>query len=201
MILLDALHGHHVYKRRVQILAGHLATRIPRDATVLDVGCGDGHLARLALRRRPDIRITGIDVLVRRTTQIPVVAFDGRTLPYPDRSFDVVMFVDILHHAEDPRGLLREGARVARQSVLIKDHTVSGFLARPTLRLMDWVGNARYRVALPYNYWTRDQWDTALATLGLSLADRTVQLRLYRAPLTWFFDRSLHFVARLDRRP
>lgn len=49
---------------------------------------------------------------------------------------------------------LKEAARVARHCIVIKDHTVTGVLARPTLRLMDLVGNAPHDVVLTYNYLT-----------------------------------------------
>ena len=65
--------------------------------------------------------ITGIDVLLRDHTHIPVVEFDGTTIPFPDRSFDTLVFVDVLHHTNDPVLLLREAARVARNTIVIKD--------------------------------------------------------------------------------
>ena len=43
---------------------------------------------------------------------------------------------------------------MAKHGLVIKDHTVTGLLARPTLRLMDVVGNAPHGVALTYNYLT-----------------------------------------------
>ena len=46
------------------------------------------------------------------------------------------MFVDVLLHTLDPMILLREAIRVARQTVVIKDHTLDGLLAGPTLRAM-----------------------------------------------------------------
>ena len=52
--------------------------------------------------------ITGIDVLVRDHTHIPVVKFDGTSIPFPDRSFDTLVFVDVLHHTNDPVLLLRD---------------------------------------------------------------------------------------------
>jgi len=67
-----------------------------------------------------------------------VETFDGKSIPYGDGSFDVVMFVDVIHHADQPMTLLREAARVARQAILIKDHLVEGTLAYLTLQLMDW---------------------------------------------------------------
>jgi len=72
--------------------------------------------------KRPRISIDGIDVLLRRDVAIPVKRFNGRSIPYGEGSFDVVMFIDVLHHAAEPMILLREAVRVARQMILIKDH-------------------------------------------------------------------------------
>ena len=40
-------------------------------STVLDVGCGDGSLAKLIRDRRPDVQVRGIDVLVRAWRAAP----------------------------------------------------------------------------------------------------------------------------------
>ena len=107
------------------------------------------------------------------------------------------MFVDVLHHAENPMILLREAARVARRIIVIKDHTIEGLLAGPTLRFMDYLSNARYGVALPYNYWRRQEWLDAFVTLGLKVEVWTSQLRIYPWFASWVFDRTLHFAVRL----
>jgi SAM-dependent methyltransferase len=147
---------------------------------------------------RPDLELQGLDVLGRPGTHVPVTVYDGRTIPYGDKSFDVVLFVDALHHTPDPMVPLREAARVARDAILIKDHLRDGILADRTLRLMDWVGNARYGVALPYAYWSRQQWLEAFARLGLTRSAWEVRLGLYPWPASWVFERSLHFIARLE---
>ena len=164
------------------------------------MGCGDGRIARSLLERRPDLTLTGIDVLMRKMTHIPVEWFDGSRIPAESGSCDIVTFVDVLHHVEDPMPLLREAIRVARQGIVIKDHTKNGFLAGTTLRFMDWVGNARHGVALPYNYWPRQQWHAAIESLGLTTKIWQSDLGLYPWPANWFFDRSLHFIARFDRQ-
>ena len=198
MNLIDRVHSDYIFGRRVGVLTRHLAELLPKDAKTLDVGCGDGTIAHLLMKSRPDLTISGIDVLVRPQTHIPVVQFDGRHIPYEDDSFDAVMFVDVLHHTEDPLVLLREAARVARSAIVIKDHTMNGWLAEPTLRLMDYVGNAQHGVVLPYNYWPLTRWNEAFAGLGLKPAVWKPKLSLYPAPASWIFDRSLHFVARID---
>jgi SAM-dependent methyltransferase len=192
--LVGALHSRFVFGRRTLSLANHLANLIPPGSRILDVGCGDGTIDCLIMAGRPDISIEGIDPLLRPNARIPVRVFDGTTIPFPDRSFDVVMFVDVLHHTKDPRVLLREAARVGH-TVLIKDHFREGFLANETLRLMDWVGNARYGVALPYNYWSKSAWIVAFDELGLRPSTIKYRLNMYSIPLSWFFDRSLHFIA------
>jgi SAM-dependent methyltransferase len=196
--LSDRLHDQFVHRRRVRVLSDRLAPLIPDGARVLDVGCGDGLTAHLIKQRRPDIAIQGIDVLVRARTCIPVEGFDGKRIPFADASLDVVMFIDVLHHSDDPMILLREAARVSRRAIVIKDHMLDGFLAAGTLRFMDRVGNARYGVALPYNYWSREQWFDAWRAMGLGVAAWTTDLKLYWLPADWIFGRSLHFIARLE---
>jgi ubiquinone/menaquinone biosynthesis C-methylase UbiE len=137
MSLLGRMHGQYVHSPRVRILRDCLSALIPKDVSVLDVGCGDGLLARLIMDQRSDVEICGIDVLVREQTQIPVTEFDGLRIPFPDNSFDAVMFVDVLHHTDDPIALLFEAQRVAAKAIVIKDHRLNGLLARPTLRFMD----------------------------------------------------------------
>jgi SAM-dependent methyltransferase len=148
-------------------------------------------------QRNPGLDIAGVDVLVRPKTHIPVREFDGDHLPFDDGSFDVVMFVDVLHHTVDPMVLLREAKRVARTAVVLKDHTREGLFAYATLRFMDWVGNARHHVALPYNYWSRSEWDTAFQRLGLDIQHWRDSLDLYPPPASSVFERNLHFVCRL----
>jgi len=199
MSLVERIHGSYVVGRRARILCQHLSRVIPEATTVLDVGCGDGLIDSLIRDRRPDLELRGIDVLVRPKSFIPVAKFDGKALPYDDSSFDCVMFVDVLHHMVDPMTLLREAVRVARKSIIIKDHARDGLLAGVTLRVMDKIGNQRHGVLLPYNYWTTEQWVGAWGQLGLQVKMRMTKLGLYPWPATWIFDRRLHFVARLDR--
>jgi SAM-dependent methyltransferase len=196
--VIGAVHDRFIFSRRTRVLADHLASLIPPGSRVLDVGCGDGTIDCLIKQKQPDIDIQGIDPLLRPNARIPVRAFDGEHIPYANRSFDVVMFVDVLHHTMDPLILLREAVRVA-PTVVIKDHFREGLFAQSTLRLMDWVGNARHGVALPYNYWDRKQWTQAFGDLGL-LAEREVSPALYPIPFAWVFGRNLHFVARLGLR-
>jgi SAM-dependent methyltransferase len=195
----DRLHTALVHDRRVERLTAIIAALLPRDANVVDVGAGDGLLASRLLERRPDIRIKGLDVLPREETHVPVELFDGARIPLPDDGCDVVLLVDVLHHADDAGALLAECARVAKQAVVVKDHLREGFAAGPTLAFMDWMGNARHGVRLTYRYFTRAVWGRLIERTGLTAVRWEERLALYPAPADWVFGRKLHFVASLSR--
>ena len=195
---VGAWHLAAVHTRRAAVLARHFSDLIPNGHTVLDVGCGDGLIASLILQHRRDLTIQGVDVLARPTAHIPVTAFDGEHLPFADKSWQTVMLCDVLHHTPIPLEMLREVVRVAQQCVVIKDHVLRGVLARQTLRLMDFVGNAPHGVALPYNYLSASEWHAAFAACGLSVRELRDRLGLYPAWADPVFGRSLHFVGAFD---
>ena len=195
--VLDTVHGGWVHDRRARVLARHLAEVTPRGSRVLDVGCGDGLIGSLVQGHGRELEVTGIDIGVRPETHIPVREFDGESIPYSDGELDVVMLVDVLHHADDPMRLLGEAVRVARRAVVLKDVTPLGPLSDATLRFMDWVGNARHDVPLPYNFWSQAQWRRAFAELGLSVAELRRRLGIYPLPWNLLFEKRMHFIARL----
>jgi SAM-dependent methyltransferase len=197
MTVVDKVHNGYVSKRRVRVLSNKFAHLIPQNSKVLDVGCGDGEMDSLVLKQRKDLTIVGIDVLMRPQTLIKVEKFDGETIPFEDKEFDVVTFVDVLHHTNDPYILLREAQRVSKKYIILKDHTKNGLLANNTLRFMDRVGNAKHGVVLPYNYWKHNQWLEAFQTLKMKIEVWDGKLGLYPFPANLVFERSLHFIAKI----
>jgi SAM-dependent methyltransferase len=198
MNVLDRMHEAYVHGRRVRRLSDHLSRLVPSACSLLDIGCGDGKLAQLLLERRPDLRIEGVDVLVRKKTWLPVKPFDGTNLPYAESSFDGVMLIDVLHHTLDPMPLLRQALRVTRRWVIVKDHVRCGPGAALRLRFMDYVGNARHRVALPYNYQSASEWSALYQSLNVRVVAEVTDLGLYPRPFDYVFGAGLHFVALLE---
>lgn len=90
---------------------------------LLDVGCGEGYLAREAERR--GARSTGIDICpelvaaaAEEGTRLGLLGryeeADLRDLPFADAAFDVVVANHSLNEVEDHQSALREWARVLR---------------------------------------------------------------------------------------
>jgi SAM-dependent methyltransferase len=201
MSFIGKIHDGIVLNRRVEALARHIAELLPPNAGVLDIGCGDGMIDSLIMKLRGDVFISGIDVFVRDNVNICVTAFDGNLIPYETGSFDAVMLIDVLHHTQNPANLLKEAGRVSRDVIVLKDHIKEGVLAGATLRFMDWIGNAHHGVVLSYNYSTQRQWVETFAALNLTIQKYETRLGLYPWPMNLLFERSLHFIAKLSRRP
>jgi ubiquinone/menaquinone biosynthesis C-methylase UbiE len=96
----------------------------PADAHVLEVGCGTGVLTRV-LARWPNVgKVAGVDPaasLIRKAQDLASglanVTFkeaDGRSLPFDDAAFDVVVFDSTLSHVPEPERALAEACRVLR---------------------------------------------------------------------------------------
>jgi len=97
---------------------------------VLQVGCGTGLLNRF-LRARADVRLTNLDtnmqalqagVRLRRYSKFVHASIDKRT-PFPDKTFDGVVFARCFHHVRDHKRALAECARLVREGgeVIIMD--------------------------------------------------------------------------------
>ena len=198
---LDRYHAARVHTRRVRVLAATAARLLPPRARVLDVGCGDGLLDATLARLRPDLTLTGVEIAPRPGCHIPVTAFDGRSLPFADGSFDATLIVDVLHHTTEPAVLFREVVRVARSTVLVKDHRREGWGASATLRFMDELGNRRHGVPLPFTYLDQAAWDRLFADCRLTVEESDPLPTLYPFPARLVFGRDLHFFARLGKPP
>ncbi len=195
---VGALHGVLISPRRVQALAQAIAPLLP-PGRILDVGCGDGSLAHRLEALRPDLRIMGLEVQLRLRAPIAAALYDGRSFPFPDRTFPGVVIADSLHHAADPAEVLRECLRVARQAVVVKDHFCENAWERLVLRIMDWGGNAAHGVTLRYAYFSRAAWADMVRRLSAVETFRIESVEgQYPSPFQAWLGRGIQFVARLD---
>lgn len=197
MMAFNLVHAGYVHRRRTNVLARHLAELIPAEASVIDVGAGDGLITRKLADARPDLRLRATEVLTRPAEHFPVEPFDGAHLEYEERAFDVVLLVDVLHHAEDALALLREAARVTRKQVIVKDVMAEGAFAVPTLNVMERLANTAHGISIPEVFWTRSEWAQAFAAASLTVMERRESLRLYPFPANLVFERRFHFIAAL----
>jgi len=106
----------HVLKGREPLQMGwyEFASTLAEGRTVLDVGCGSGEgLSLLATKAK---KATGIDLdprLKREDIEICDIS------QVPDKSYDLVVCIDVIEHVENDREFVRQLARVARDKLFV----------------------------------------------------------------------------------
>ncbi|MEW6419848.1 MAG: class I SAM-dependent methyltransferase [Nitrospirota bacterium] len=95
---------------------------LPENASILDIGCGKGFMLHDFKELMPDCRIAGIDIspYAIENAMPSVKPFlkvaSAEKLPYPDKSFDLVVSINTIHNLPLGRlkNALREIERVCR---------------------------------------------------------------------------------------
>ncbi len=197
---LVSFHHHRIHVPRVARVARALAEGIGRARSLLDVGAGDGSVALAIGEKVGAARIEGVDVKVRPETMIPVLAYDGETLPYEDGAFEAVVLSDVLHHCESPGRVLAEALRVASRVVAVKDHFRFGPVSEAILWAMDVVGNAAPGVVVRGHYFTQDEWARLVRSVGGRVSGQSWPLRIHDPPFRWITQDRLQFVATVEHQ-
>jgi SAM-dependent methyltransferase len=114
-------HRPPVLLETAERLAHESATRERRGPDVLDVGCGRGYfLKRL---RKAGWSCAGIDIpsspIPQSEDGMDCRSGDASSLPWPARSFDLVVINHVLEHVADPWLACREAARVLRDGGIL----------------------------------------------------------------------------------
>ncbi len=142
------LRYHHewVTEPRAEMFASILdrLAELQKPGRLLDVGCGGGHLLRVADQR--GWHGLGSDLshractIARRAWAGGVVQAEGGQTPVRDASVDAVTFVNVLDHVPDPLGALREARRVLSPGGHLAIRIPNAAFHRPWVRLLTTLG-------------------------------------------------------------
>jgi ubiquinone/menaquinone biosynthesis C-methylase UbiE len=120
-----------IERRRVKAIIRLLD--VTRDDDILEVGCGAGNV----LQKLPTGHKHGIDLsfslLMKSKKRLNggiLALANAENLPFSDNTFSRVICTEVLEHVIDPKNVIKEMARVARQDAVL-------VLSIPNERLID----------------------------------------------------------------
>ena len=144
-------YGGYVYDGRWKSVARRLRDyyRLDASSSVADIGCAKGFLLGDLKDLLPGMKIAGLDIseYAYRSSLAgvrPALCIgNARDLPWPDRSFDVVLAINTLHNLEvaECRQALSEIQRVARRGAYVVVDAYRNQGERE--RLLDWILTAK----------------------------------------------------------
>jgi ubiquinone/menaquinone biosynthesis C-methylase UbiE len=192
------IHRFITLNNRINVLSREISNLIEENSSVLDVGCGSGEISANILKKK-QLKLKGIDILVRPDAAIQVEEYDGINFPYPDNSFDYVIFIDVLHHTPKPEILIKEAARVAKHYVIIKDHNCNNWFQKRILSFTDWFGNAQFGVNLEFNFLSKKKWLNIFQNNGL-IVKKNINPKIYPSFTRILFWKEIDFIAKLKTK-
>jgi SAM-dependent methyltransferase len=153
----------------------------------LDLGCGDGKLAKILTELIGGGReFVGVDIDFEETAQARksgiykvVHTCPADAIPEKDSTFDFVFSNSVLEHIEDIEGVIREVARILKDNGIfiftVPNSTFHDCLRGsifPFVSRKNYIRNLDIRTATK-RYWSEEEWRRALAVYGLKIESVT----------------------------
>lgn len=131
---------------------GHLALRLTPAIDIADLGAGEGLLSQLLANRARQVwcidnspRMVEVGTGLARKNDLANLSYklgDIENVPLPDRSVDLAILSQALHHAQHPQAAIREAFRILRPGgqVLVLDLNEHTFEKARELYADVWLG-------------------------------------------------------------
>lgn len=153
---------------RAQKKLNLIAPLLAKNASVLDIGCGNGGLSKLLLEN--DFYVQGADIIDNSYYQeVKPVLFDGKALPFKDNSFDEALLITVLHHTTFHKELLQEARRVARK-VLVMEDIYTHHLGKRITHFTDSLVNLEFK-GHPHSNRSHKGWVDFFEEMGFELIE------------------------------
>ena len=169
--------GERIIKKITEETIDTFIKFIGEDEKVLDIGAGAGWIAK-SLQERKKARMTLLDVINLNQTNLPLILYDGRKMPFPENSFDTALLIHVLHHCDRPQEVLKETKRVVRDKIIIIEEAPSFWFDKIFLYFRDTVNNLFFCFLvselkeitnLPFHFKKISEWQEILENLDLKI--------------------------------
>lgn len=117
-----------IVKHRARRIVTLVSDYKPKSAKVLDLGCGIGltmHILAQEFKNCIGCDLTDESIVATKALlskvglQNRVIKYDGKRLPFAANSFDVILSLEVVEHAEKPELMLKEISRVLKRDGIL----------------------------------------------------------------------------------
>lgn len=157
--------SHYRAKRISAFILPHLES----NHRVMDFGCGDLLIGKY-LKDRLNLDLTGIDVIDTNRTDINFRKYDGKTIPFKDKSFDTTYASFVFHHIQNIPQLLAECLRVTKKRLVILEDVPKNNLEKFITKMLDYSNLLLSdQMNIPMNFQSEKSWVHLFQQMNLNL--------------------------------
>lgn len=133
-----------IQRQRIRTILSYMEIEVAD--TVLDAGCGEGHLfSRLPWSMRRvgvDLSVTALEIAARRNPEVEWVRGNVQNLPFEPATFDKICCSEVIEHVIEPEAVIRELRRVVKPTgrVVITVPNERAINRAKDLLLNNWLG-------------------------------------------------------------
>lgn len=141
-------------------------TNVKSGSTILDIGSGNGLITKVL--RDKEYIVSPLDIHEGQyENSVKPILYDGKKMPFADKSFDTGLLLTILHHTTNQEEIISEAARVCRQLIIMEDIYENQFQKYYTFFIDSFV-NLFYSPC-PHTNRTDREWRNLFNKLNLNL--------------------------------
>lgn len=145
------------YAKRASQIFKRIRSYIGENERIIDIGSGTGFVAKI-ISEKQSPQITLVDVRLNPLCKsLPVVIYDGKTLPFPDNHFKTALLIAVLHHCHEPMKILDEAIRVSTDKIIVMEDLFESPLEKWLTLIEDSIVNWEFR-GHPHNNKLEDEW-------------------------------------------
>ncbi len=155
-----------LHKKKAEYLFGLIGDYLSKKGKIMDLGCGSGVFTKRLIDE--GYKVTPVDVVAKLKTEgVKEIIYDGKHLPFPDKEFDQILMITVLHHVSHYQDLLREVARVSREIIIVEDVYENDW-DKFWIWFWDSVLNLEF-IGHPHNNRSDPEWRKIFEQMGLKL--------------------------------
>lgn len=129
-------------RNKLKIFNDGLMRNLPKGASVLDVGCGDGSFLKTL---KNDFNCTGVEISqyladLARESGIDVFVGDFNSLDLGEKKYDGITMISIIEHLETPWKALKKCFYIMNEGAILLLKTVNYSCCNRKFKGKDWTG-------------------------------------------------------------
>lgn len=157
-----------ITRKRTETVVDRVIPFLNNKKNIVDIGSGTGDVAILLKSLGKNITSVDVEGFHWYRSLQPII-YDGVTLPFYDKTFDLALLLMVMHHTPNPDRLFSEASRVADEIIVIETSYTTSFHKFFTV-LIDSLGNLQIQ-GFWNSYKTDSEWKDFFDRHGFKVMD------------------------------